>query len=58
MIALYAYVADKGKDIGAVSDYTIKKAEAFVNDLLRKILGYRTPQEMFAEQIYRLKVSA
>lgn len=48
----------KGKDIGTVSDYTIKKAEAFVNNLPRKILGYRTPQEMFVEQIYRLQVSA
>lgn len=41
----------KGQDIGKVSDYTIQKAEDFINGLPRKMFGYRTPRELFNEQI-------
>ena len=41
----------KGEDIGKVLDYVIQKAEDFINDLPRKMFGYRTPRELFNEQI-------
>ena len=41
----------KGEDIGKVPDYVIQKAEDFINDLPRKMFGYRTPRELFNEQI-------
>ena len=41
----------KGKDMGEVSIYTVQKAEDFINDLPRKMFGYRTPRELFDEQI-------
>lgn len=41
----------KGKDMGKVSDYTVQKAEDFTNDLPRKMFGYRTPRELFDEQM-------
>ena len=48
----------KGQDIGKVSDYTIQKAEDFINDLPRKMFGYRTPRELFNEQINLLSQGA
>lgn len=44
----------KGKDIGEVPDYTVHKSEDFINDLPRKMFGYRTPRELFDEQIASL----
>ena len=41
----------KGKEIGEVSSYTVQKAEDFINDLPRKMFGYRTPRELFDEQM-------
>lgn len=37
----------KGTDIGKVSGCTIQKAEDFINDIFRKMFGYRTPRELF-----------
>ena len=48
----------KGKDIGEVSIYTVQKAEDFINDLPRKMFGYRTPRELFDEQISLLTPAA
>jgi len=48
----------KGKDMGEVSIYTIQKAEDFINDLPRKMFGYRTPRELFDEQIALLTPAA
>lgn len=44
----------KGKDIGKVSAYTIQTAENFINNLPRKMFGYRTPRELFDDQISSL----
>ena len=41
----------KSKDMGKVSDYIVQKAEDFINDLPRKMFDYRTPRELFDEQI-------
>ena len=44
----------KGKDIATVSDYTLQKTKDWINDLPRKILGYRTPEELFQEHLNRI----
>jgi len=41
----------KGKAIASVSDVTISYAEKWCNQLPRKILGYRTPEECFQEEL-------
>ncbi|MDQ0219792.1 IS30 family transposase [Peribacillus cavernae] len=41
----------KGKAIASVSDVTISYAENWCNQLPRKILGYRTPEECFQEEL-------
>ena len=48
----------KGKDMGDVSPCTVQKAEDFINDLPRKMFGYRTPKELFDEQLALLSVIA
>ena len=48
----------KGKDIAAVSDYTVQKTEDWINNLPRKILGYRTPEELFQEHLNRIVSAA
>lgn len=48
----------KGKDIGKVSDYIVKKVEDFINNLPRKMFDYRTPRELFNEQIALLSQPA
>lgn len=48
----------KGTNIESVSDYTIMKAEQFINNLPRKMFDYRTPKELFEEQIAKLKTSS
>jgi IS30 family transposase len=44
----------KGKAISSVSDQTIFYAEHWCNHLPRRILGYRTPEECFKEEIAML----
>ncbi|WP_339064312.1 IS30 family transposase [Tepidibacillus marianensis] len=41
----------KGKAISSVDDQTISYAENWCNRLPRKILGYRTPEECFLEEL-------
>jgi len=41
----------KGKNIGEVSAYFVQTIENFINNLPRKMFGYRTPKELFDEQI-------
>ena len=40
----------KGKDISKVPEEMIERAEDFVNELPRKILGYLTPKEIFIKE--------
>jgi len=44
----------KGKPISSVSDQTICYAERWCNNLPRRILGYKTPEECFQEELSRL----
>ena len=48
----------KGRDMGKVSDLTVQKAEDFINNLPRKMFGYRTPKELFDEQLSLLAPTA
>ena len=48
----------KGKDMGEVSDFTVQKAEDFINNLPRKMFHYRTPKELFDEQLSLLTPTA
>ena len=48
----------KGKDIATVSDYTVQKTEDWINNLPRKILGYRTSEELFQEQLNHIASAA
>lgn len=41
----------KGKAISSVSDKTIQYVQNWCNNLPRKILGYRTPEECFQEEL-------
>ncbi|MGG3856039.1 IS30 family transposase, partial [Caldifermentibacillus hisashii] len=47
----------KGKAISSVSDVTITYAENWCNSLPRRILGYKTPEECFQEELSRLASS-
>lgn len=44
----------KGKAIKSVSDKTIQYAQDWCNRLPRKILGYKTPEECFHDELSRL----
>ena len=44
----------KGKDIATVSDYTVQKIENWINNLPRRILGYRTSEELFRRHFNRI----
>ena len=44
----------KGTPIHTVSEATLKRATDWCNTLPRKILGYRTPQEAFLNEIKKL----
>ncbi|MGI6692891.1 MAG: IS30 family transposase [Limnochordia bacterium] len=44
----------KGKPIKSFSADHIRRAETLVNNLPRKILGYRTPLELFQEELSKL----
>lgn len=44
----------KGKPISSVSDETILYVENWCNRLPRKILGYRTPEECFLEELINI----
>ena len=48
----------KGKDMADVTDYVVQKAQNWINGLPRRILGYRTPEELFNEQISLLTPAA
>ena len=48
----------KGKDIARVSDYTVQKTQEWINNLPRRILGYRTSQELFQEHLDRISSAA
>jgi len=41
----------KGKDISAVPEYVVQKVQDWINRLLRRLLGYHIPEELFKEQI-------
>ncbi len=43
--------------ISSVSDVTITYAENWCNSLPRRILGYKTPEECFQEELSRLASS-
>ena len=44
----------KGTPIHTVSEATLKRATDWCNTLPRKILGYRTPQEAFLDEVKKL----
>ena len=48
----------KGKDMADVPDYVVQKAQDWINGLPRRLLGYRTPAELFHEQISLLSPAA
>ena len=48
----------KGMDMSEVSEYVVRKAEDFINGLPRKMFGYRTPAELFDEQLALLATAA
>lgn len=48
----------KGKNIAAVSEYTVQKTKDWINNLPRKILGYRNPEELFQEQLNHIASAA
>jgi IS30 family transposase len=56
-IGLIRRFIPKGKAISSVSDKTISYAENWCNQLPRKILGYRTPEECFQEELALLALS-
>lgn len=47
----------KGKPIKSFSADHIRRAETLVNNLPRKILGYRTPLELFQEELSKLNTT-
>ena len=47
----------KGKPIKSFSADHIQRAETLVNNLPRKILGYRTPLELFQEELSKLNAN-
>ena len=44
----------KGKDIGKYSEEDISYMADRINDLPRKRFGYRTPQELFDEELDKI----
>jgi IS30 family transposase len=46
----------KGTDFGTVSDEEIRRVVDYINSRPRKILGYRTPKEVFDEEIGLLSI--
>lgn len=48
---LVRFFIPKGKLISSVSDKTIKLTENWINNIPRKIFGYKSSQELFNEQI-------
>jgi len=44
----------KGKSIKDFSEETIKRVQQWLNSFPRRILGYKTPEECFNEEIYNL----
>lgn len=48
---LVRFFIPKGKAISSVSDKTIKLTENWINNIPRKIFGYKSSQELFDEQI-------
>lgn len=44
----------KGKAIKDFSEETIKRIQQWLNNFPRRILGYKTPEECFKEEIYKL----
>lgn len=44
----------KGKALSELSIETLEVAHNWINQLPRKILGYKTPEEMFIEEISKL----
>ena len=46
----------KGTDFGTVSDEEIRKVVDYINNRPSKILGYRTPKEVFDEEIGLLSI--
>ena len=50
-------VIQKGKPIKSFSADNIRSAETLVNNLPRKILGYRTPFERFLDELSKLDAS-
>lgn len=45
------YFIPKGTPIKTVTDATLKRAINWCNNLPRKLLGYRTPQEVFLDEV-------
>ena len=48
----------KGKRIGSFTDERISQVELWCNSLPRKILGYRTPDELFEAELDRIYTTA
>ena len=48
----------KGTDMSTVPDYVVQKAQDWINGLPRRLLGYRTSEELFKEQIALLSSAA
>ena len=46
----------KGTDFGAISNEEIQRVVDYINNRPRKILGYRTPKEVFEEEIHLLSI--
>ncbi len=47
----------KRKDMPNVTEYAINKVEEWINELLRKMFGYRSPQALFDERLSMLNIS-
>ena len=50
----YAALSQKGTPIKAVSEETIQRALHWCNNLPRKLLNYKTPQEVFIEEVNKV----
>ena len=44
----------KGKRIESISEHTLRRILHWCNKLLRKILHYKTPQEVFLEEVNKI----
>jgi transposase, IS30 family len=47
----------KGKDMANVTEYIVNKVEEWINELPRKMFGYRSPKELFDEQLSVLNIT-